>query len=226
MRILSGLAGKMAPVAGPRGKAVPTPPVAFTPVQHRVTPVSQRRRGDSRAAEVQQQAGAVANRILAPHNGSVESEAGRGNKSCSGSCSPSRDSSGVGTSGSCRMERGTGEQLSTSSGSSNRDPRDAAPSKKGLGTDERQSTSCRGRSRDSKAADPSKKGRGAREQQTTGSRSSRSQVRQYRKRVCVRWGSLQWSLALVLVVRSAASCQDAAHHHHHAVATTRPLTVA
>lgn len=54
-------------------------------------------------------------------------------------------------------------------------------------------------------------------------------MRQYRKRVCVRWGSLQWSLALVLVVRSAAAgCQGATHRHHHhrAAAVPRTLNVA
>lgn len=214
----------MAPVAGPRGKAVPTPPAPFTPVLHRVIPVSQRRRGDSRTAEVQQQAGAAASIILAPHSGSIESEAGRGNKSCSSSSSPAPDSSDGPTPGLYRMERGADEQLSTCSVGSNRDFRDAGPGRKGRGTDGRQSASCRDRNGGSRGADSSIKVQGAGDRQTTAGRSSRSRVRQYRKRVCVRWGSLQWSLALVLVVRSAAGCQGT--DHHHAVATTRPLIVA
>lgn len=217
----------MAPVAGPRGKAVPTPPAPFTPVLHRVIPVSQRRRGDSRTAKVQQQAGAAASIIVAPHSGSIESEGGRGNKSCSSSYSLAPDSSGGPTPGLCKMERRTNEQLSTCSEGSGRDFRDAGPGRKGREMDGRRSASCRGRNRDSRVADSSIKVHGAADHQipaSRSSRSSRSRVRQYRKRVCVRWGSLQWSLALVLVVRSAAGCQGA--DHHHAVATPRPLTVA
>lgn len=57
---------------------------------------------------------------------------------------------------------------------------------------------------------------------------SGQRVRLYRKRVCVRLGSLQWSLALVLVVRSRpsfATCHTPTHTH--ATPTpARPLTVA
>ncbi|KAG7169046.1 hypothetical protein Hamer_G011746 [Homarus americanus] len=54
-------------------------------------------------------------------------------------------------------------------------------------------------------------------------------VRQYRKRLSVRWGSLQWSLALVLVVRSrssSGSCQHSCRHHHTSPGCSSPLTVA
>ena len=217
MRILSGLAGKMAPVAGPRGKAVPTPPAAFTPEQHGVIPVSQRRREGRRGAEVQQQVGA-ASAMVAPHSGSVESDPGRGNMSCSQPSSSPPDAlvGATSTSDSCRMDKGTAKPVLSSCRGSPRDSRDS-----GRGTDVRQAPPS-----SEWAGDPSRKGRGAECQSahTRTSRSSRSRVRQYRTRVCVRWGSPQWSLALVGVVRAAAGCQGAPQHH--SVTTARPLTVA
>ena len=209
-------------MAGPCGKAVPTPPAAFTPMQHKVTSVSQRRRDDTRAGtevqqqqqpqqqqQQQQQAGRAANTMVAPHSGSVESKPGRGNKWCSSPClpcplcPPRRASSGGGTSGSSTMQRDAVRHLSSCGGCSCRNPQDAAPTRQRRGTEQWHSVSCRNGNREWRAADPSRKGAAAARQQAPGTSSSRSRVREYRKRVCVRWGSLQWSLALVVVVRSA-----------------------
>ncbi|MPC63102.1 hypothetical protein E2C01_057196 [Portunus trituberculatus] len=222
MRILSGLAGKMAPVAGPRGKAVPTPPAAFTPEQHRVIPVSQRRREGRRGAEVQQQVGA-ATAVAAPHSGSVESDPGRGNMSCSdpSSSPPDAITGGTPTPASSRVDKGSAKQCSRGDP---RNPRNSNLGSSGRGTDARQTPP----SSECATGDPARKGRGAECQPAAsrsnrGSRGSRSRVRQYRKRVCVRWGSLHWSLALVVVVRSAVGCQGTPHH---TVTTAGPLTVA
>lgn len=218
MRILSGLAGKMAPVAGPPAKAVPTPSAAFTAVHRRVNPVSQLRLGESHCGEVQQQPGAS----MAPHSGSAKSLAGRSNKSCPSSCPAARDSGGVDTAGSCEMEGGAGERQSACSRRSSSESRN-------VGSNEQQSAFSSDKSRQSRVFHLSRES--VDQQQPTASRSRSSRVRQYRKRVCVRWGSLQWSLALVLVVRSAAAgCQGAAcrhhHHHHHTATASHTLNVA
>lgn len=224
MRILSGLAGKMAPVAGPPGKAVPTPSAAFTAVHRRVAPVSQLRRGESRGGEVQQLAGAA----VAPHSGSIDSQASHGNKSCSSSCSLGRDAGGVERSDPFRMEERTVEGEAACSRSSSTGSKDVGSNNK-RGSVEQQSVFNRGRSRGSRVSHLSRKSRGSveQQQQPAASRSSSSRVRQYRKRVCVRWGSLHWSLALVLVVRSAATgCQRATDRNLNHATTPRTVTVA
>lgn len=222
MRILSGLAGKMAPVAGPPAKAVPTPAAAFTAAHRRVAAVSQRRLGESRGGEEHQQSGAA----MAPHSVGAESQAGRSSESCGSSCATAPDPGGVGTAGSFMVEGAAAKGQSVCSGSDISDSRNVGSSS-GRGSSEQQSAFSRASSRDSRVSPLS---RGSAEQQQQGAASrSRSRVRQYRKRVCVRWGSLQWSLALVLVVRSAAAgCQGATHRHHHhrAAAVPRTLNVA
>lgn len=210
MRILSGLAGKMAPVAGPPAKAVPSPAATFTAAHRRVDAVSQRRVGESRGREEHQQSGAA----MAPHSVGAKSQAGRGSESCGSSCAPAPDpGGGVGTAGSFMVEGEAAKGQSVCSGSDSSDSRNVG-SRSGRGSSEQQSAFSRASSRDSRVSPFS---RGSAEQQQQGAASrSRSCVRQYRKRVCVRWGSLQWSLALVLVVRSAAAgCQGAAHRNHH-----------
>ncbi|KAK8721224.1 hypothetical protein OTU49_017501 [Cherax quadricarinatus] len=71
------------------------------------------------------------------------------------------------------------------------------------------------------ASIPSKK-----ELSTQTAQEHRPRVRHYRKRVCVRWGSLQWSLALVLVVKSRSSTRLYQHRYQNNNLTSyTPLTV-
>lgn len=219
MRILSGLAGKMAPVVGAPTKAVPTSATAFTNAHRKVSAVSQRRLSESRGEE-HQQSGAA----MAPHSVGAECKAGRSSESCGSSCAPAPSPGGVGTAGSFVVEGAAAEGQSVCSGSDDSDPRNIGSSS-GRGSREHQSAFSRASSRDSRVS-PLSRGSAEQQQQGAGSRG-RSRVRQYRKRVCVRWGSLQWSLALVLVVRSAAAgCQGAAHpHRHHHAASFAPRTL-
>lgn len=213
MRILSGLTGKMAPVAGPPAKVVPTSFATFTTVHSRVAAVVQRRRGDSRGREGQQQTRTA----VFPHSSSA---AARDDEPC--------DTGGAGTTGSCTMKGGAAEELLACSMNSSSYRRDNESSNR-QDSVEQQQTACSSssRNRDSEIPQLNRKSRDAVEHQRhVAIRSSTSRVRQYRKRVCVRWGSLQWSLALVLVVRSAATgCQGATHYHHQDAAAAAPCTL-